>query len=65
MDADDAVNDDRRRHAARPLWSPHDVSPDGQRSLVVKDAPAPDAAPPRLVVIQHVDALLQRLVLAP
>ncbi|MGE0814213.1 MAG: TolB family protein [Vicinamibacterales bacterium] len=40
----------------------YDVSPDGQRFLVLRDVPTPDAAPPQLIVIQHFDALLQRLV---
>jgi len=40
----------------------YDVSLDGQRFLVVKEATTPDAAPPELTVIQHFDALLQRLV---
>jgi hypothetical protein len=40
----------------------YDVSPDGERFLMLKDAPASDAAPPQLIVIQHFDTLLQRLV---
>jgi len=40
----------------------YDVSPDGQRFLVAKDVTTTDAAPPQLIVIQHFDALLQRLV---
>jgi len=40
----------------------YDVSPDGQRFLVAKDVTTTDADPPQLIVIQHFDALLQRLV---
>jgi len=40
----------------------YDVSPDGQRFLVLRRAPASDSEPPQLIVIQHFDALLQRLV---
>jgi serine/threonine-protein kinase len=40
----------------------YDVAPDGQRFVVLKDATDPDAAPPQLVVVQHFDELLARLV---
>lgn len=36
--------------------------PDGQRFLVLKDAAGPNAAPTQLMVVQHFDALLKRLV---
>jgi eukaryotic-like serine/threonine-protein kinase len=40
----------------------YDVAPDGQRFVVPKEASGPDAAPPQLVVVQHFDELLKRLV---
>jgi serine/threonine-protein kinase len=40
----------------------YDVSPDGQRFLMLKAASAPNATPTQLVVVQHFDALLRRLV---
>ena len=40
----------------------YDVSQDGQRFLVVKTPDDPNAAPPELVVVQHFDEELKRLV---
>jgi eukaryotic-like serine/threonine-protein kinase len=40
----------------------YDVAPDGQRFVVLKAASGPDAAPPQLIVVQHFDELLKRLV---
>lgn len=40
----------------------YDVSPDGQRFVVLKEARDPDAMPPQLIVIQHFDEMLKRLV---
>ena len=40
----------------------YDVSPDGQRFLVLKPGNALNAPPPQLVVVEHFDALLNRLV---
>jgi hypothetical protein len=40
----------------------YDVSPDGSRFLVVKPANEPNAQPPQLVVVQHFDEELKRLV---
>jgi hypothetical protein len=40
----------------------YDVSPDGQRFFVLKDAATPDTEPPTLIVVQHFDELLKRLV---
>jgi len=40
----------------------YDVSPDGQRFLVLKPVNALNALPPQLVVVEHFDALLKRLV---
>ena len=40
----------------------YDVSPDGQRFLVLKPASEPNTAPPQLVVVQHFDEELKRLV---
>src|SRR5262245_49983461 len=40
----------------------YDVSPDGQRFLVVRPVSAPNAPPPQLVVVQHFDEMLRRLV---
>jgi serine/threonine-protein kinase len=40
----------------------YDVSPDGQRFLVLKRASEPNAPPPQLVVVQHFDEELKRLV---
>jgi serine/threonine-protein kinase len=39
----------------------YDVSPDGQRFLVLKPANALNAPPPQLVVVEHFDALLKRV----
>jgi hypothetical protein len=40
----------------------YDVSPDNQKFLVTKPVSAPTAAPPQLVVVQHFDEELKRLV---
>jgi Tol biopolymer transport system component len=40
----------------------YDVSPDGQRFLVLKPSSDPTALPPQLVVVQHFDEELKRLV---
>jgi Tol biopolymer transport system component len=40
----------------------YDISPDGSRFLVVKPATEPNAQPPQLVVVQHFDEELKRLV---
>jgi hypothetical protein len=40
----------------------YDISPDGQRFLVVKPLNASNARPPQLVVLQHFDEELKRLV---
>jgi len=40
----------------------YDVSPDGQRFLVLRPANALNAPPPQLVVVEHFDALLKRVV---
>jgi serine/threonine-protein kinase len=40
----------------------YDISPDGQRFLVVKAATTPDAVPPQLIVVPHFDEELRRLV---
>ena len=40
----------------------YDISPDGQRFLMVKPANEPNAPPPQLVVVQHFDEELKRLV---
>jgi len=40
----------------------YDVSPDGQRFLLVKPVTTPNAPPPQLVVVQHFDEMLKRLV---
>jgi hypothetical protein len=49
--------------ATAPVVAAYDVSPDGQRFLMIK-APATDAgaAPPALIVVQHWDEELKRLV---
>jgi serine/threonine-protein kinase len=44
------------------LGRSYDVSPDGQRFLVAKAVSAPTAPPPQLVVVQHFDEMLKRLV---
>jgi serine/threonine-protein kinase len=44
------------------LGRTYDVSPDGQRFLVLKSTADVDARPPELVVIQHFDEELKRLV---
>jgi serine/threonine-protein kinase len=40
----------------------YDISPDGQRFLVVKPVSASNAPPPQLIVVQHFDEMLKRLV---
>jgi hypothetical protein len=40
----------------------YDVSSDAQRFLVLKDAIDRNAPPPQLVVVQHFDEMLKRLV---
>ena len=40
----------------------YDISPDGQRFLVLKAVGASNAPPPQLVVVQHFDETLKRLV---
>jgi serine/threonine-protein kinase len=54
---------------AGPLFTPagvgarnYDVSPDGQRFLVLKEAADANAVPPQIMIVQHVDALLRRAV---
>ena len=40
----------------------YDLSPDGRRFLMVKDIGPQAAAPPQLIVVQHFDEMLKRLV---
>jgi len=40
----------------------YDISSDSQRFLVVKPVNAPSAPPPQLIVVQHFDEMLKRLV---
>jgi serine/threonine protein kinase/Tol biopolymer transport system component len=40
----------------------YDISPDGQRFLVLKPATDPNTPPPQLIVVQHFDEELKRLV---
>jgi hypothetical protein len=40
----------------------YDVSLDGERFLVIKPANAPNAPPPEIVIVQHFDEELKRLV---
>jgi serine/threonine-protein kinase len=40
----------------------YDISPDGQRFLVLKQASDPNTPPPQLIVVQHFDEELKRLV---
>jgi hypothetical protein len=47
--------------AAQNVGRNYDVSPDGQRFLVVKPVNASNEAP-QLVVVQHFDEMLKRLV---
>jgi hypothetical protein len=47
---------------AQNVGRSYDVSPDGQRFLVAKAVSAPNAPPPQLVVVQHFDEMLKRLV---
>jgi serine/threonine-protein kinase len=51
--------------AFTPLANPgrtYDVSPDGGRFLLVKPPSAPNVPPPQMVVVQHFDQELKRLV---
>ena len=41
---------------------PYDVSDDGQRFLIIKEATGAEAAPNDIVLVQHFDEELQRLV---
>ena len=40
----------------------YDISPDDQRLLLVKAVTDPNAHPPEIIVVQHFDQELQRLV---
>ena len=40
----------------------YDVSPDGQRFLMLKPANEPNAPPPQIIVVPHFDEELKRLV---
>jgi eukaryotic-like serine/threonine-protein kinase len=44
------------------LGRTYDISRDGQRFLVVKTASDPNVAPPQIIVVQHFDEELKRLV---
>jgi eukaryotic-like serine/threonine-protein kinase len=44
------------------LGRQYDISPDGQRFLVLKVTSEPNAPPPQLIVVQHFDEELNRLV---
>ena len=44
------------------LGRTYDISTDGQRFLVVKPVNASNAPPPQLIVVQHFDEMLKRLV---
>jgi serine/threonine-protein kinase len=44
------------------LGRSYDISPDGQRFLVLKPASDPNTPPPQLIVVQHFDEELKRLV---
>jgi serine/threonine-protein kinase len=55
------LNDGLVVGAAQNVGRNYDVSPDGQRFLVVKPVDASNA-PPQLVVVQHFDEMLKRLV---
>jgi len=44
------------------LGRTYDISQDGQRFLIVKPVNALNAPPPQLVVVQHFDEELKRLV---
>jgi hypothetical protein len=44
------------------LGRTYDISPDGQRFLMVKPVNASNAPPPQLIVVQHFDEELKRLV---
>jgi hypothetical protein len=46
---------------AQNVGRSYDVSPDGQRFLVAKPVNASNA-PPQLIVVQHFDEMLKRLV---
>jgi hypothetical protein len=47
---------------ANNLGRNYDISPDGQRVVVVKPVNASNAPPPQLIVVQHFDEMLKRLV---
>jgi serine/threonine-protein kinase len=47
---------------ANNLGRNYDISPDGQRFLVVKPVNATNTPPPQLIVVQHFDEMLKRLV---
>jgi serine/threonine-protein kinase len=49
-------------YPAQLAHRPYDVSPDGQRFLMIKAVSGEAAPPPQLVVVQHVDEELERLV---
>ena len=48
--------------AAQNIGRSYDVSPDGKRFLLVKPMDAGNSQPPQLVVVQHFDEMLKRLV---
>jgi len=57
----------KARYLMRPIFSlgrTYDIAPDGQRFLMIKEADGTDqtAPPPQLVVVQHFDEELKRLV---
>ena len=55
-----------RYYTSRNVFAPrqYDVSPDGQRFIMIKESGGADqtAAPPQLIVVQHFDEELKRLV---
>ena len=61
-DADDDRQGGIRDCSAGFLGRNYDVSPDGQRFLVLKPASEPNAPPPQIIVVQHFDEELKRLV---
>jgi hypothetical protein len=48
--------------AAQNVGRNYDVAPDGKRFLLVKPMDAGNSQPPQLVVVQHFDEMLKRLV---
>jgi hypothetical protein len=40
----------------------YDISPDGQRFLMIKEGTGEATVPPSLIVVQHFDQMLKRLV---